>query len=461
MIEEEEYKNTKTKITQRIIILLVIILFLLCIPVVAMIIYRVNNPTKITSYIDGVSISGLGEVIDIQKDAYGNTKIYIPIREFATFLNQANPNFQYQTYKGDYNPKTEDESKCYVIRNGYEVSLYSEGSKVVYKLNLQNGSSDYEECFIDSEIYMNNGKLYASEDAIEQSYNLYFDYDEEKKIIRINTLDYLINSYAKLLEKRSIDEYGIMSISDNKYSNWKSIFDGLLIVKSSKGKYGIIETNEDLSLVLEPQYDEINFVNDSGTFLVKSNGKIGLFSEDGKRKIDLIYDSITLMSKSTNLYVVRSNGQYGVVDENGNIIIYPEYERIGTDVGSFSYNGVKNGYILLDTLIPVMQNGKWGFFNTSGQMITDGFIYTTIGCTKTKKENNVYPLLQIPEYNVIVVGDDKGYYTFMDTSGNDKMLPFLFTQIYIKMTTGEESYMMTYYNNQDYDAITYLKQIGK
>ena len=164
------------------------------------------------------------------------------------------------------------------------------------------------------------------------------------------------------------------------------------------------------------------------------------------------------MSKASNLYMVSTNGQYGVVDENGNIVIYPEYQRIGTNISPFVYNGVRNGYILLDTLIPVMQDNKWGFFDTKGKKITNGFLYKNIGCSKVKNGSNVYGLLQIPEYNVIVVGDETDHYTFMNKSGNDKMLPFLFTEIYIKVTTGKESYLMTY-KNKDYDIFKYLKQV--
>lgn len=456
MIKNEIEQNKNIK---KIIKMLIVLFLLLGIVVVGIIIYRLKNPVKITAYIDGKKIEKLDEILDIQKDEKGETKIYIPIRDFALFLNSANPEFKYQTYNGDYNPKTEVDSKCHVIRDDYEVALFTEGSKVVYKLNLQEDSNNYQECFVDTAVYKSNGKLYGSVDTIEQSYNLIFNYNEKKKIITINTLDYIINSYKKTLKSNNVGEYGIVELSDDLYSNWKSVFDGLLIIKNSQGKYGLIRTDKNLSIVLEPQYDEISFVNDSKTFLVKSNGKIGMFTEDGKRKIDMIYDSITLISKSTNLYVVSTNKQYGVVDENGKIIIYPEYQRIGTNIDSFSYNEVRNGYILLDTLIPVMKDNKWGFFNKEGKLITEGFLYKQIGCNNTKSGNNIYGLLQIPEYNVIVVGDETGHYTFMNTSGKDTMLPFIFTQMYIKLNEGQESYWMVY-NNKEYDVFKYLKQIG-
>ena len=455
LVEDNDIKRTKMSATKKVIIAFIIILSILCVAIVVLIMYRLKNPTQITTYIDGKLISGFDAILDIQTDENGNTKIYVPIREFATYLNAANSEFNYKTYKGDYNPKTEDDSKCYVIRDKYEVAIFTKGSKTVYKLNLQTGSDDYEECYIDTDIYESNGKLFISTDGIEQSYNVQFSYNEPTKTINIYTLDYFIQTYKTSLANRTIGEYGTMTIEDGNYTNCKSIFNNLLIVKNSNGKYGIITTNYS-KFILEPQYDDIDFVNDSETFLVKSNGKVGLFSKDGSRKIDLIYDEITLMEKKSNLYMVKTNNQYGVVNEDGDIIIYPEYSKIGTDISSFGYNDVKNGYIILDTLIPVQQNGKWAIFNTQGKMITDGFKYTYIGCKNVRSGNNIYPLLQLPEYNVIVVGDENKKYSFMDTSGNDEILPFVFDEVFIKMTSGETSYLMTT-NQTDYNILDYLK----
>ena len=212
----------------------------------------------------------------------------------------------------------------------------------------------------------------------------------------------------------------------------------------------------DYSFVLEPQYDDIEFISNSKTFLVKSNEKVGLFSEEGRRKIDLIYDEITLMGTESKLYLVKTNGQYGVVDENGNVILYPEYDEIGIDVSDFSYNGVKNGYILLDELIPVCKNEKWAFFNKKGQSVTNG--YSTVGCSSVRAENNVYGLLEIKEENVIIVGNDKNKYSFMKINGDDTSFDFLFDSIYIRIEGGKTSYYMTT-NNKEYDVIENFKRI--
>ena len=216
-------------------------------------------------------------------------------------------------------------------------------------------------------------------------------------------------------------------------------------------------TDDYSSFILEPQYDNISYIPDSKTFLVTSNKKVGVFTKDGKRKINLVYDKITSMGRDSKLYVVETNKMQGVVDENGKIIIYPENDQIGINVSSFSYNGVKNGYILLDKLIPVKRNNLWAFYDTGGKKVTSDFKYKNIGCTNIKSGNNIYPLLQIPEYNVIVVSDELGKFAFVDTEGNDSILNFIFDQIYIKVSGGEENYYMTF-RDKEYEVLKYLKQ---
>ena len=458
LIDEEDIENQKIKNqkTKKLIMITVILLVILCFIIVTLIAYRVNNPTQITTYIDGVKVSGFDQILDFDTDENGETQIYIPIRDFATYLNAVDSDFGYQTFKGDYSPKTEEEDKCHVIRPNYEMALYQKKSKVIYILNLQNSTEDYEECYIDKDVFENNGKLYASVDGIEKGYNVSFSYDEKKKVIQIYTLDYLINSHITKLANQEFDGYGTLQLN-NIYSDWKSIYEGILIVQASNGKYGLTRADDYSNFILEPQYDSISFVRDSSTFLVSSDGKIGLFTKDGKRKIDLAYDEITSMGQNSNLYVVKTNGMQGVVDENGKIVIYPEYDEVGISVNSFSYNDVKNGYILLGSVIPVKKDNSWAFFNKSGKMVTDGFKYQNIGCASVPSANNIYPLLEIPDYNVIVVSDEYGKYAFVNTDGSDSILNFLFDAIYIKTSEGEKSYWMTFRGNE-YDVLKYLKQ---
>ena len=462
-----EEKKLKTKRIKIIIIVSIIVLFVVAILLMGLIKYKEENPSYITTYIDDVFVSDFDKIVDQQTDENGNIQFYIPIRMFATFLNKANPDFKYLDYDGEYDIKTENPNSCHVYREGQEVVVYSKGSKKVYKKNLQNNSKEYEEITIDKDVFMNYDMLFASEDGIEKGYNVDISYDQKKKIIRINTLDFLAKKQADSLKKEKFGNFNVLNFPNQTLNNNKSIFEDVLIVLSENGKYGLLSGDHE-ELILEPKYDKISYIPDSKSFLVESNGKVGLFDKAGKRKIGLIYDDIISMGKNSNLYVVKSNNQYGVVDanksESDNIIIYPQYDQIGIDVAPFTYNAVKNGYILLDELIPVRHNNVWAFFDKEGKIKSNGFKYTNIGCNNIKSGNNIYPLLQISDANILVVSDETNKYGFIDINGNDSIVSFILDQVYIKNVTGNISYWMSINSNgveterNVFDYITPKKQ---
>ena len=454
--EELDEEKQKMKKIKTMIIIAIIILSIIALMLLGLIIYKKNNPTNITAYIDGIRVSNFEEILDVQTDENGKTQIYVPIREFATFLNAVHPEFNYTTFKGDYNPKTEEETKCYIMREKYEVAIFTAKSKTIYKLNLQEKTNEYEEINAEKGVFLNNGVLYASSECIEKGYNIQFMYDENKKIIRIYTLDYLVEANQKLLSEKNFSNFGTLEMDEKNFNNCKSILSGLLIVQNSSKKWGVLSTDFK-EFILEPQYDNIDFIAESSNFLVESYKKIGVFSKEGKNMIELKYQNITSMGQNSNLYLVKVDEQYGVVDQTGNIIIYPQYEKIGIDVKSYTYNDIKNGYILLNKLIPVQQNSKWAFYTLEGKQVSNGFKYDMVGCSKVKSGNNISGLLQIPERNVIVVGDSTGKYSFMSLNGDDSMLPFLFEYIYIKSSEGNNSYWMTY-KDKDYNVLEFLKQ---
>ena len=458
-LEKEKLKNKKLR---SIIILSIIILSILIVVLVGLIYYKMQHPSYITTYIDGSLVQNFDKIIDIQIDENGKTQFYIPIRAFATYLNKVNSEFGYQDYDGEYDPKTENSDMCNIIRKDQEVAVYTKGSKIIYKKNLQKNNNEYEECIADRDIFKNNGVLYASQDAIEKGYNVVITYDEKKKIIKVYTLDLLVQNQVELFAKENHGNYGVLEYESKDLNNNKSIFEDVLIVKASNKKYGMI-TGDHKKFILEPKYDKISYVPDSKSFLVESEGKVGLFAKDGTRKINLIYEDIISMGKNSNLYVVKSNKLFGVVDANkndNNIIIYPQYDEIGIDVANYAYNGVKNGYIIFDEIIPLRQGKLWGLYNIKEGKIVYGFKYSQIGCNKIKSGNNIYPLLQIPDVRAIVVCDESNKYGFVDLKGND-LTPFLLNQAYIQVSNGENSYWMSYtYNGQEKElnVLDYLKQ---
>lgn len=459
LVDEEKITGNKTKENQikKILRISIVVLIILATIIIVLIVYRSNNPDKITTKINGKVVNNFDGLLDFRTDEQGKIEVYFPIKDVAPYIG-------YSAFNGEYNKASEDKTTCYIINPEYEVTIFKNKSKTIYKIDLQQEEKNqtYDYITIDKAVFENNNeKLYISQQGFEQAFNVIFNYNERKKEISINTIPALANYYSSYLTNKNIGNYGNLSL-DTRFSNWKALLDGMLVVKtgekdSKEAKYGVIST-DCKTIILEPKYDDIQFIQYSTDFLIKTNEKIGLISKSGKTKISASYDELTLMDRNFKLYRMKKGTHYGVIDDNENIKIHPEYDEIGLDISEFLDNGIKNNYIILDKLIPVCQNKKWGFFDLTGKAITN-LKYDTIGC-KTTNTNNAYSLLAIPSYDVIVVGQNNKY-TFMDVSGNDKILTqnIIFDQIYMQYSSGNSLYIMRY-ENRTFDAIEQFKRIG-
>ena len=454
--EEEKKQPTKNNKIRSIIIILIVVLTILCIAIIGLILYLAKNPSDEGVYIDNNYYPDLYAIFDVKQDENGDTTIYVPIKEFASLTYKS---LGYVGYKGEYNPKTEDESKCHILKENCEVTIFTEDSDVIYKLNLQNNNNEYETYKIDSKVFNNNGKLYTSLNGIEKAFNVKFSFEgKNSEIIKIKSMENIIKEKEETLKNITNKEYGQLNPETIKYSDAKTVLENLLIVKNKNNQYGLVKTDTIPSFILEPKYDNISYICQSESFLVSSDKKYGIFSKDGKMKIDILYDEIVSMGQDYGLYVVKVDDKFGVVDENGKIIIYPENEKVGIDIEPFSYNNIKNGYILLNKLIPVKKNTLWAFYNIDGKLLTNTEkFYKNIGCTDIKGENNSYPLLEIPECDLVVVQDTKDKFSVVNTDGDDNILPFILERIYIKVIDGERKYIIQK-DKKEYDVIELLKR---
>ena len=122
---------------------------------------------------------------------------------------------------------------------------------------------------------------------------------------------------------------------------------------------------------MEAKYDNIEYLQDTNEFLVKSNNKVGVISAKKQTKIQLLYDDLELVDSDLGLYLAKQDNKYGIIDSNGNVKIYIEYDQIGIDISKFEKNGIKNKYIIASNLIPVKKNNQWGIFNKNGKQLID------------------------------------------------------------------------------------------
>lgn len=412
-------KKEKNKIkASTIILVLIILLVILCILAIVAIFYI--KETLLSYSLDGRQAKDLENILIFEE----NNKIYIPIRRMAQYLN-------YEAYNGDYITLSEDTTKCYIINNNELVSFTLNSNILTKVIEEQTTQIKIEEAI--KEI---NGELCITAEGAQDAFNFIFYYDINNNEIYIQTLSYLYNGYSAEYQK-----LGYLPIDSETYVNKLAILDDMLIVKASNNCYGVITIGGDI--ILETKYDSIQYLKETSDFLVESNNKKGIISREKITKVDTIYDSIKKISNKNNIfYIVEQSGLFGLLDVEGKTIIYPEYNQIGMDVVAYEQNGITNGYILYNKLIPVMRNQKWGLFDIEGNKITD-FLYDSFGCSKTQNDlTRTYGVLEVMDYKLIVVSQENKY-NLINLEGNLLFNGFVLDSVYITKSEGKDIYYIT------------------
>ena len=367
----EPRKKDNSKKIARIILIIIALLVIAIIGIFVAIVYIQDNTLKL--FVDGNINEKVKEMMVVEDDG----TVYFPIKDVASYLG-------YQSYNGEYTDKSEEASKCY-IENDNEIANFTLNSNKIYKLTLSNKDANYDYYYAKKPVKAINGKLYVTSDALENAFNLSFTYDEDKKRVYIYTMPYLISSY----ESKVLD-YGYEKISDN-YTNEKSILNGLLIVTKNQDKtYAVIDTKG--NVIIEPKYDNIEYLPNSGDFLVQSNNKVGIISAKKETKIQLLYDSLELVDSDSGLYIAKRDNKYGVIDSKGNIKVYIEYDEIGIDNSKFEQNNIKNKYLLDNGMIPARKDKYWGAFDKNGKVVLD-FVYDSFGYIASSNKDAINLLL--------------------------------------------------------------------
>lgn len=207
--------------------------------------------------------------------------------------------------------------------------------------------------------------------------------------------------------------------------------------------------------ILEPKYDNITYLSNTGDFLVETNKKVGIISANRDTKVQIMYDNIELMDSDSGLYLVKMDNKYGVIDIRGNTKIFIENDEIGIDISKFSKNNIKNKYILIDNLIPVRKDKYWALFDKNGNQVTE-FKYDSLGYIASSNKEALN-LLVIPNYNVLVACKDKKY-TLVNASGSE-LFATVADDIYLSIMGGEKHYYIII-NDQRIDAEEWMDVNG-
>lgn len=430
----EPRKKDNSKKIARIILIIIALLIIAIIGIFVAIVYIQDNTLKL--FVDGSINEKVKEMMVVEDDG----TVYFPIKDVASYLG-------YQSYNGEYTDKSEEASKCY-IENDNEIANFTLNSNKIYKLTLSNNDANYDYYYAKKPVKAINGKLYVTSDALENAFNLSFTYDMDKKRVYIYTMPYLISSY----ESKVLD-YGYEKISDN-YTNEKAILNSMLIVTKNQGKsYAVIDLKG--NVIIEPKYDNIEYLPNSGDFLVQSNNKVGIISSKKETKIQLLYDSLELVDSDSGLYIAKKDNKYGVIDSKGNIKVYIEYDQIGIDNSRFEQNNIKNKYLLDNGMIPARKDKYWGAFDKNGKVILD-FEYDSFGYIASSNKDAIN-LLLIPNYNIMVVCQNKKY-ALINSSGNTIIQPIL-DDVYMTVNSGKKYYYMNF-NDKKINIEEFLDQQG-
>ena len=416
--ESVDYKKKdNSKKIARIILIFIALIIIAIISVLGVLMYIKNKELKL--YIDGNVNDKVKNMMEVDDDG----TVYFPVKDIASYLG-------YQSYNGEYTDKSEDANKCYV-QNDNEIANFVLNSNKIYKLALENRDGNYNYYYANKPVKAINGKLYISSDALANVFNLSFTYDTDSNRVYIYTMPYLIESYsAKVLD------YGYDSISDN-FINQKAVLNSMLVVTKNQGKsYAVIDLKG--NAIIEAKYDNIEYLENTGDFLVTSNNKVGIISSKRETKVQLLYDSLELVDSDSGLFIAKKDNKYGIIDSKGNIKVYIEYDQIGIDNTKFEKNNIKNKYLLDNGMIPAKKDKYWGAFDKNGKTVLN-FEYDSFGYTATSNREAIN-LLIIPDYNLMVVCQNKKY-ALVSSTGDMVIRPVL-DDAYMTISSGKKYYYM-------------------
>lgn len=431
--ESVDYKKKdNSKKTARIILIFIALIIIAIISVLGVLMYIKNKELKL--YIDGNVNDKVKNMMEVDNDG----TVYFPVKDIASYLG-------YQSYNGEYTDKSEDANKCYV-QNDNEIANFVLNSNKIYKLVLENSDGNYNYYYASKPVKAINGKLYISSDALANAFNLSFTYDTDSNRVYIYTMPYLIESYsAKVLD------YGYDSISDN-FINQKAVLNSMLVVTKNQGKsYAVIDLKG--NAIIEAKYDNIEYLENTGDFLVTSNNKVGIISSKRETKVQLLYDSLELVDSDSGLFIAKKDDKYGIIDSKGNIKVYIEYDEIGIDNTKFEKNNIKNKYLLDNGMIPAKKDKYWGAFDKNGKTVLN-FEYDSFGYTATSNREAIN-LLIIPDYNLMVVCQNKKY-ALVSSTGDMVIRPVL-DDAYMTISSGKKYYYMNV-GDRKIDIIEFLDE---
>ena len=235
LLDENYFEKEKNPKKARMIVLVFIILIVVAMIVIIAMLFALKEE-PLTANIDGTQNNA---IISLFKEEGDIT--YVPVKKIASYIG-------YEAYNGEYQAKSEELSKCYVVSEKEAVNLKLDSTRI-YSLDLSDTDGNYQYFDIKTPVKAIDGELYIDTTKV---FNTLYEYDETANQIRLYTLSYLVQTYnSKVLS------YNYEAIDSNFY-NQKAIFDDMLVVTKNK-KVGVINADTG-DVMVEAKYDTIEYL---------------------------------------------------------------------------------------------------------------------------------------------------------------------------------------------------------
>ncbi|MEM7037899.1 MAG: WG repeat-containing protein, partial [Bacteroidota bacterium] len=197
-----------------------------------------------------------------------------------------------------------------------------------------------------------------------------------------------------------IDQYtGIDTTKDLISAGEMAEMDDLVLIPFRDGpKWGYADTN--LSVIIPAQFDDVQHFSEN-LAVVKRDSMFGVIDKKGR---ELIPPKFPLITRSAcGVFTIKTPAGFIIVNNQGKRVTQKVYQ------GTFSYTCTEGR-------IPIMEDGKVGFFDTNGQPVT-GFDYTAI----YKFQHGVAPVRKGSQAS--------GKWGVIDRNGKEE-LPYMYETIF-------------------------------
>ncbi|MBE5806205.1 MAG: hypothetical protein E7313_05795 [Clostridiales bacterium] len=292
----------------------------------------------------------------------------------------------------------DNKNKCLVVQKDSKQGVLDVFGNVIINIEYDNISilgkyiNAYKKNEVDIFDFYNKEKLnyknIVAIDEINNNYSILIDKNEKYKILEINTekivskdYNYIESIDNDLFIVKKNQKYGLIDITGKEII--KCNYD---IIEKIEGTQIIKAYNKENNITNLIVGDEIKYTLKNSTIYLNKDYLQILVNGLEWKYIDYQGNEVININLfDRDMYSYKSGNLYGFVDKNNKIIVEPQYDFV-TEFNEFGYAGIMN-------------NGKWGCINSSGEILVNPKYTIEIGLPEF-----------IGEYLLVYEGYGQPYY---------------------------------------------------